>query len=52
MDIGGTHSQAKAPKSNVVVDTIRIISGIPQSRMNGILSEAENYPDDVENGDY
>lgn len=26
----------------MVVDTIRIISGIPQSRMNDILSETEN----------
>lgn len=43
VDIDNNHNQSSTHKSNLVVDTIRIISGIPQSRMNDILSEAENY---------
>lgn len=42
VDISGTSHKETTQKSNVVVDTIRIISGIPQSRMNDILSETEN----------
>lgn len=44
VDIAGVQSTPTPQKSNVVVDTIRIISGIPQSRMNDILSETENNP--------
>lgn len=48
VDISNDHPTTTPQKSNVVVDTLRIISGIPQSRMNGILSETENHSGDVE----
>lgn len=41
MDIPGYAEKPAASKSNMVVDTIRIISGIPQSRMQDIMDETE-----------
>jgi len=47
-----TSMHVPTQKKNVVVDTIRLISGIPQSRMNDILSESEHYSLDEEEGEY
>ena len=52
VDISGTSHKETSQKSNVVVDTIRIISGIPQSRMNDILSETENNGEASEDKEY
>ena len=41
LDIPGYADKPVTTKSNMVVDTIRIISGIPQSRMQDIMDETE-----------
>ena len=41
VDIPGYAEKPATTKSNMVVDTIRIISGIPQSRMQDIINETE-----------
>ena len=41
VDIPGFAEKPEVSKSNVVVDTIRLISGIPQSRLATIMEEEE-----------
>ena len=48
MDIPGFAEQPEVSKSNVVVDTIRLISGIPQSRLATIMEEEEEEKEEGE----
>lgn len=46
----GEESSSK-PTGNVVVDTLRIVTGIPQSRMTDILEEKSPVPDGSEDAE-
>lgn len=48
MDIPGYTEEPEVSKSNVVVDTIRLISGIPQSRLATIMEEEEEEEEEME----
>ena len=48
VDIPGFAEQPTVSKSNVVVDTIRLISGIPHSRLATIMEEEEEEEEEEE----